>query len=606
MSDSPAVQAGRLRARSAALGPALAWLRRHAVPVTLVVLALAAATAVGPGIRATGTPAEVGTLELGTAVAPDGAKAVGAVTEDASGYVVGAKGSGRVTVPLDLPSRAGERTLLRLWVYGSAQAHSSVVLVSGDGGRRVLEFPSVVGQAAQYLGQTFDVTAQAQRPDARLEVSVTNRQTAPTFFLDRVAPVLAPDTAVASAATWSVALLVALLAAALLAVAGRLRRHWPLPLALAGVAALVWSDVHAASFETLALGPVTTWNAAVAGSWFGFHDGPLWGSWIGSSSLAVQVFHALTPIVGDAPISARSASLLALLLALSAIYALGHRVAGRVGAVTAIAVGVAAEPLRDAALSGDALPVLVLAAVLFAYALHVCAAETTPQTAALLGGAIVLLALAEPLWLPGAVLALPVVVFVRARPETRLRTLGAGALVVLVLLAGHLASSAAQHDGNALADVGARAVAARNLEFAGLGHGAPSVLEAARDPLGGHAVTLTGYVLGDHSISQVVGGALAGGQESLSAFSRGSALAVIAFAVALLGVLYTLCLPRLRLLVLVPLLVALPALFVAGRTTFDALSAGAVVWPALPAGAAVLAYAASRLVARRPAEEPEP
>lgn len=590
------VDAGRARRWPAPV--VLAWSTGRtattAVAAAVALAALVTALAVGPGIRASAPLTEDGALDLGTGAPPDRVRAHGDVREDERGYLAAANGNARVIVPLQLPRRSGARTLLRIWAYGSETARTRVDLVAADGSRRPL------GEPESWVGETFDVTRLAGAGGARLEVTSDNDQSAEVLVLDRVAPVVAPDSAVITATTWQVALLVLLTAGALLAACGRLRRHWPLPLALAGFAALSWARIPPTSLDQLPLSSIPTWNDAVAGSWLGFHDGLLWGSWTGVSSLAVQLYHAFTPIVGDAAVSARSAALLAMLLALAVIYALGNRAAGRLGAVVATLIALACAPLRDAVVDGSSLPVLVLAGALLAYCLHACLAKATPLAAALLGAALAIATLAEPLWLPGAVLALPVVVLVCGEPGARLRALGAGTLVALVLLGPHLASTAAQNDGRLFADVDVRAVAARNAEFAGQGHGAPSVLEALRDPLGGRPVTLAGYVFGDHSLGQVVGGTLSGGQEALSAFGAGgSALGGIAFALALLGVAYVLLLPRLRLLVLVPLLVALPALFVAGRTPADAFAAGAVWWPALPVSAAILGYAAVRLAEPR-------
>lgn len=584
--------AGRARRWSAPIAPA--WLRgRTATTAVAVALALATvvtALAVGPGIRATQPLTEVGTLDLGTASPIDRVRARGGVRENESGYLVAPNGRAQVTVPLQLPRRSDAQTLLRIWAYGSDSARTRVVLVGADGSRHAL------GEPESWVGKAFDVTRLAGADGARLVVTSVNDQAAEVLFLDRVAPVVAPRTAIVAAATWEVALLVLLISGALLAACRQLRRHWPLPLALAAFAALTWHRIPPTSLDQLPLGSMPTWTEAVAGSWFGFHDGLLWGSWTDVSSLAVQLYHAFTPIVGDAPVSARSAALLATLLALAAIYALGNRAAGRLGAMVATLIALACAPLRDAVVDGGSLPVLVLAGALLAYCLHACLARTTPLAAALLGAALALVALAEPLWLPGAALALPVVVLVCGEPGSRLRALGVGALVALVLLGPHLASTAAQNDGRLFAGVDTRAVAARNAEFAGQGHGAPSVLEALRDPLGGRPVTLAGYVFGDHSLEQVVGGTLSGAQEALAAFGAGgSALGGIAFALALLGVAYVVLLPRLRLLVLVPLLVALPALFVAGQTDADPFAAAAVWWPALPVSAAILGYAAARL-----------
>ena len=562
---------------------------KTAAAVALAIASVATAVAVGPGIRATDPLTELGVLDLGTGAPRDRVRADGDVREDENLYLVSPNGVALVTVPLQLPRRAGARTLLRLWAYGSDSVRTRVVLVS-DGSRRVL------GDAGTWVGEVFDVTRQATAGSARLEVTSVNRGPLEWPFLDRVAPVVAPRTAVVTAATWEVALLVLLAATAFLAICGRLARHWPLPLALAAFVALVWHRIPPTSDYLLPLASIPTWNDAVSASWLQFHDGLLWGSWIGVSSLAVQVYHAFTPIVGDAAVSARTAALLAALLAVAAVYALGNRAAGRLGAVVATLIALAASPLRDAVVDGGSLPVLLLAGAVFAYCLHACLARATPLAAAMLAGGLSLVALADPLWLPGAAVALPLVVLVRGEPGARLRSLGVGALTALVLLAPHLASTAAQNDSRPFADVDARARMARNAEFAGKGHGAPSVAESLRDPLGGRPVTLAGYLLGDHSPGQLVGGTLRGGQETLSAFGAGgSALGAIVFALALLGVAYVLLLPGLRLLVLVPLLVALPALFVAGQTDTDAFAAGAVWWPALPVSASILVYAAVRL-----------
>jgi hypothetical protein len=559
------------------------------VAIMLAGAAIVTAVIVGPSIHSSGQLVQVSPVKLGTSARAGEQQALGDVQKNRYGFLVGPYGNTHVTVPLDLPTEGHAKTLLRLWVYASDKVQTDVVLVGADGAQRPLSGAGV------WVGKRFDVTDLARRGPFRLELTSVNHLAAPVLFLDGVAPELVPDSAVVTASTWSVALLVLLVAAALLAVFGRLRRHWPLPLALAAFAALVWPNIPPASLDPLPPASMATWNDVQAASWFGFHNGLLWGSWNGVSSLATQLFHAFVPIVGNATVSARSASLLAALLAIAALYALGNRAAGRIGAVTAALVALAATPLRDAASAGSALPVLVLAGTVPLYGLHACLGKATPLAVALLAAGLSLAALAEPLWLPGAVVALGVVVLACGERGTRWRALGAGALVMLILLGPHLASTAAQNNGRLFADIDARAVAARNAEFAG-GRGAPSAADLARDPAAlGQPVTLAGYVFGDHSLAQVVGSTLSGGQKALSAFGGGSALAALAFAFSLLGVVYVLILPRLRLLVLVPLIVALPALFIAGRIETDDFAAGAVWWPVLPVSAAILMYAVVRL-----------
>jgi len=568
------------------------------VAIALAGAAIVTAIFVGPGIRATGPLVQMNAVKLGTSAPAGEQQARGAIQENRYGFLVKPYGVAHVTVPVDLPTRAQARTLLRLWVYGSSAVQTNVALVAADGSRRSLGYTGVL------VGNTFDVTDLARGGPALLEVTSVNHLAEPVLFLDGVAPVLAPHTAIATASTWPVTLLVLLVTSALLAVFGRLRRHWPLPLALAAFAALVWPHIPPASLDPLPVASMATWNDALSASWFGFHDGLLWGSWNGVSSLATQLYHAFVPIVGNATVSARSSALLAALLAVAAVYALGHRAAGRIGAIAAALITLAASPLRDAAVEGSALPVLVLAGTLLLYGLHACLGKATPVAVALLAAGLSLAVLAEPLWLAGAVVALPIVVLVYGERGSRWRALGAGALVALILVGPHIVSTAAQNNGRLFADVDARAVAARNAEFSGGGHGAPSAADLQSNPAAtGQPVTLGGYVFGDHSLGQVAGSTLTGGQRAVSAFGAGgSPLSDIAFAFALIGVAYVLILPRLRALALVPLLVSLPALFVAGRINIDDFAAGAVWWPVLPVSAAILAYATIHLA--RPRLEP--
>jgi hypothetical protein len=590
MADFPALGAGRRRWARITL-PSVRGRGGTVVAIFLAVAALVTAILVGPSIRASGPLVQAAALKLGTNAPPGQNQTRGGVYGNASGYGVEPHRTGRVTVPLDLPYQGQARTLLRLWVYGSSNVRTSVDLIAADGSQRSL------GQAGEWVGKAFDVTNLARDGGSELQVTTVNHLPSAVQFLGAVAPLVAPGSGVVTASTWAVALLVLLLAASLLAVFGRLRRHWPLALALAAFAALVWHRIPPTSLDALPLGSAPLWNAASSASWFGFHHGLLWGSWDGVSSLAVQIYHAFIPIVGNATVSARSAALLAALLALAAIYALGQRAAGRIGAIAAVLIALAAPPLRDASVDASAVPVLVLVGTLLLYGLHACLGKLTALAVGLLAAALALCALAEPLWLPGAVVALPVVVLACGERGQRRRALGTGALVMLILIGPHLASTAAQHNGSLFADVDARAVAARNLEFAGGGNGAPSAAELQRDPTAtGSSVTLAGYVFGDHSIAQVVGSTLSGAQKALSAFGGGgSPVGGIAFALALIGVLYVLILPRLRLLVLLPIIVVLPTLFIAGRVASDNFAAGAAWWPVLPLCGAILAYAAVRL-----------
>ncbi|MGH2917268.1 MAG: hypothetical protein ACRDLS_01515, partial [Solirubrobacteraceae bacterium] len=257
-----------------------------------------------------------------------------------------------------------------------------------------------------------------------------------------------------------------------------------------------------------------------------------------------------------------------------------------------------AAELHDAVLDGAPLPALVLAGALFGYALHACLAEATRPAIVMLGAAAALLALAEPAWLPGALVVLLIVALTRAVRPHRLKIAGAGLLAVLVCLVPHLASTASQNEGRPFADMDARAVTARNAEFAGDGHGAPTAVELSRDPLSGRPVDLAGYLFSDHSASQFAGGALAGGQDSITAFNQtadAGVLGILAFVVAAAGALFVLLLERLRLLVLLAPLVVAPTLFIAANTAADPAAAGAVLWPVMLACAGILAYTGARL-----------
>ena len=574
-------------------------MRQYAIRFALVLLALLAAILVGPGMHASGTLVEVAPLELGTAATPPTALKRGPVTANVDGFRVAARGEGLVTLQLALPRPYEGRTLLRIWASGPPGVRTTAVLRAADGSERTL------GRARSWVGETFDVTDQARLGAARLRVRGENATDQPVLFLDRIAATAAPATLKPSAPGWAVGLFVALLTAALLELCARLRRHWALALLLGATAAVLWHDIASRAYVPLQGEPLATWTAATQASWFGFHDGLIWGSWKSLSSLAVQIFHAFTPLVGTAPVSARAAAVLTALLALAAIYALGHRAAGRVGAASALLLAVITVAFDDLVVAGAPLPAVVLAGALFAYALHACLADATPVALAMLGAAAALLALAEPTWLPGALLVVLIVAMTCAESQWRTRAAAAGVLAVVVFSIPHLASTASQNDGRLLANLDARAVTARNVEFLGAGHGAPSPEEFARDPLSGRSVSLSGYLFADHSPLQFGGGALVGGQRSLSAYGSADSVGVVgtlAFLVAVLGTLFVLLLPRLRLLVLLTPLVVAPTLFIAARTPFDAAAAGAPLWPVMLACAAILAHAAARLV--RPLLEP--
>ena len=200
-------------------------------------------------------------------------------------------------------------------------------------------------------------------------------------------------------------------------------------------AAALWHEIAGAAFLPLALDSAATWQAATSASWLGLHDGALWGSWTGLSSLAVQLAHAFTPIVGTGSSSARAAALPTALLALAAIYALVARAAGRAAALLALVLALAAGGFRADVIAAAPLPALVLAGAVFGYALHACIARATTAAIAVLGAAAALLAIAEPAWGAGALAAVVVVALARAPSGSRLRLAGAGLLAAAVCLA---------------------------------------------------------------------------------------------------------------------------------------------------------------------------
>ncbi len=585
----PVAPAGRARGHGRA-GAGRRRLTRHLARGALVLLALATVLLVGPGIHASGTFREVAPMDLGTGAPNAGVRTRGPVREDIDGYLVEPGGEAVAWVPLSLPDPGSGRTLLRVWAYGPQGVRTTAVLRAADGSERTL------GRASNWVGKVFDVTEEARLGAVVLRVRGESSSRQPVLFLDRIAPIAASGTLEPSASSWSVGLLVLLVAAMLLELAGRLRRHWPLALVLAIAGAVLWGVVTRDGIDPVP--GAGTWAAATAATWLGFDDGLLSGSWTSLSSLAVQVFHALTPLVGTAPASARTATLLATLAALAAVYALAFRAAGTPAALVATLLGVAALDLSGAVSSGSIVPVLVLAAALFGYAVHACLARATPGAIAALGAAAVVLSLADPAWLPGAVIAVLIVALACAPRGARLRVAGAGMLAVVVFALPHLTSTAGQHDGNPFADLQARATAARNIEFLGKGHGAPSPQQYAADPLGGRPVTLGGYLFADHSPTQLLGGTLAGGRDSIAAFGEAGRPAILGVLVLLLlpaGVAYVLLLKRLRLLVASAALVAAPTVFIASRTGADPVAAGAVLLPAMLACAAILVHAAGRL-----------
>lgn len=559
---------------------------RHALTGALVIFALAAMIIVGSDMRATGSLTEVAPLELGEANAPIGVRTRGALTENADGYRVGPGGQAVVIVSLTMPQPDGGRTLLRVWAYGPDGVRTTAVVRAADGSERTL------GRAFNWVGQTFDVTEEARLGGVQVRVRGENSTDQPVLFLDRLAPIVATGTLQPGASPGAVGLLVLLLTSALLALAGRLLWHWPLAFLLAVVAAVLWRDAIGGGTAPVTGEGAAAWQAALQASWFGFDDGLLSGAWVNLSSLAVQALHAFSVVVGTAPAACRSAAVLTTLTAIAIVYAVGFRAAGRLGAIVAALLVSIALDLHDIVATGSTVPVLVAAAGCFTYVLHAAVAQATRSAICALAAAAALLMLADPAWLPGAVLAVLIVGWWCSERAERLGILRVGLLAVIVSCLPHLVSVAGQNDGRLFAAQQARAAAAHRIEF--LAPGQP-----ARDSPGEPRVTFSGYLFGDHSVVQFVGGALSGAQESVSAYTRGGRSALLgATSAALFGaaVLFVLLLPRLRLLVLLAPLVAAPTLFIAARTHSDPVPAGAVMLPAMLACIVILGHAVGRLL----------
>jgi hypothetical protein len=119
---------------------------------------------------------------------------------------------------------------------------------------------------------------------------------------------------------------------------------------------------------------------------------------------------------------------------------------------------------------------------------------------------------------------------------------------------------------------------------------------------------LAQYVLGDHSPSVVAGSVLSGAYDGLSAAAGrpdAGLVSLIAFVVELVGLVFVLLLPRLRLLIVVAALLALVPWFFAGRGAMAPFMAQSGFWPALLVGAASVSFAAAEAGRQRRQPAPE-
>src|ERR1035437_7305633 len=197
-----------------------------------------------------------------------------------------------------------------------------------------------------------------------------------------------------------VGLWLALIVSTVLLTTNRVRRHWMLVFITGAGGYFLWRAIPGMSLNRLDGQAALIWPAVQKASWLGFHNGLWWGSWVGVSSLTVQLFHAVTPLVGTGSAGALGAGALLGIAAVIAIYAVGNRVAGRRGAAIAALNALVADSFRLEVGVGSSIPVLALAATLFLYAVHVCLTRTTRQEIILLAGAGSLMCLADPTWNP--------------------------------------------------------------------------------------------------------------------------------------------------------------------------------------------------------------
>jgi hypothetical protein len=463
------------------------------------------------------------------------------------------------------------------------------------GGRR-----HFLGRAQGWIGRPFDVNSDVAGGSlVVLEISASNPTASPALILDQIAQSQAPSSVVVTAQGWMVGLWLALIVGIVLLATKRLRRHWTL-VAITGVGGyFLWRAIPGMSLYPLDGQAALIWPTVQKASWVGFHSGLWWGSWIGLSSLTVQLFHAVTPLVGTGSAGARGAGALLGIAAVIAIYAVGNRVAGRRGAVIATVSALLADSFRLEVGLGSSIPVLALAAALFLYAVHVCLTRTGRQEIILLAGAGLLMCLANPMWIPGVVIAIVVMALAYAPAGQRMHVLGVGLLALTLLTLPNRISTADQNGGDPFADINHEIRSARNVEFAGHGrHGAPSLAALRRDPTGsGSPVGLGDYLFVDHSLPVAAGTTLTGGYKAIGSFAvrdETQLAGLLAFVLMVAGLAYLLILPRLRMLFIVPLLVSAPSLFLASRHVTLPFEAGMGIWPALLVGSGVLVYAISR------------
>jgi hypothetical protein len=577
-----------------------AWLRSlgrfEAFVAVIVIAAVVTSVFAVPRARITGSPLEPVVEELGQDASPararisppprlDAPLGQAPVVENVDGYAISPSAHGSVTLPIRVRVAPDDRAFLRLWVYGSQAVPVSVELLRRGEPIRLLGTPSI------WAGQRFDVTDDVANGPVAVRVSAINRGPTSALFFDRLTALTVPPSTAPAADPALVGLWLALLTAAALGIIGRLRLHWPLVVVVAFASALFWRGVERDSVVPLEREAAELWASASGAKWLDVNTGLVSGTFGSQSALAVQLFHALRPLVGTGTGGALAASVLIGVAAVIALYCLGYRVAGRASAVAVASLALLAEPFREAASSGTAVTTMVLAAALFAYAIHASLAVASPPAIAALAVTGALAVLAQVLWLAGIVVGVAVLVGLYAPDGRRVRSLAVALLALAVLLVPSRLSVANQHDGDIFGDLADRATSARSIERSSDGL-----------PPDGEGVGLTEYVFADRSVSVVAGEVLTGASDSVDALADGGetgVAGVLGLLFCAVGAVYLLIVPRLRMLVIVLTLLAAPALVFVGRHAMPPFAGAVPPWTALLAGGGLLAYVLTRVARAR-------
>jgi hypothetical protein len=497
----------------------------------------------------------------------------GDVQTNTYGYYLPRHASGAVSVPLRLRLKRNDLGIVRLYAYGKSGVETTVYAVSRTGLRRFL------GRADEWRGRSFDVTPEARVGEVTLVVRSRNSSSRDALFLDRIELASAPRAAATSLPAWLVATWVGLLIATLLQASRRLRRHWMLPILTWVGLVLAWREVRANAFAPLSPAGSELWFAAREADWFGLNHGLISGSFGALSPLTVQLFHLLIPLVGSGDAAARAATAFIGIAALAAVYALGNRAAGPIGAAVAATLALLADPFRDATVSGTATTTIILAAALLVAVAHIALAEVSPPVILLLAITGALAILADPLWFAGVVLAMIFLTLAYA-PDTlrqRLRLTAIGIALLGVLILPNRLSVGDQHHANVFGDLRERAALTR-------------AAESGRSPE--RPVSMTSYVF-DRPPATVVGGVLTGLDRSTKASASHDEVGLaglLAFIAEVVGMLMLLVVPRVRMLVPLVLIIATPGLFLASRAGEAPFDSGIPLWCVALAAAGVLSY----------------